>query len=45
MARNSAVSKAIYTRHIRLYRLLNDAWIFTELLRPGHFELPAFSRP
>lgn len=34
MARNSEVSKAIYTRHIRLYRLLNDAWIFTELLRP-----------
>lgn len=34
MARNSAVSKEIYTRHIRLYRLLNDAWIFTELLRP-----------
>jgi hypothetical protein len=34
MTRNSAVSKAIYTRHIRLYRLLNDAWIFTELLRP-----------
>jgi hypothetical protein len=34
MARNSAVSKAIYTRHIRLLRLLNDAWIFTELLRP-----------
>jgi hypothetical protein len=34
MARDSAVSKAIYTRHIRLYRLLNDAWIFTELLRP-----------
>ena len=35
MARNSAVSKAIYTRHIRLYRLFNDAWIFTELLRPA----------
>jgi hypothetical protein len=34
MARNNAVSKAIYTRHIRLYRLLNDSWIFTELLRP-----------
>jgi hypothetical protein len=34
MARNSAVSKAIYTRHIRLLRTLNDAWIFTELLRP-----------
>lgn len=34
MARNSSVSKAIYTRHIRLYRMLNDAWIFTELLRP-----------
>lgn len=34
MARESPVSKAIYTRHIRLYRYLNDAWIFTELLRP-----------
>ncbi|MEJ8629513.1 hypothetical protein P0F65_06080 [Sphingomonas sp. I4] len=34
MARNSAVSKAIYRRHIRLYRYLNDAWIFTALLRP-----------
>lgn len=35
MTRRSSVSKAIYTRHIRLYRLLNDAWIFTELLRPA----------
>ncbi|MEM9965526.1 MAG: hypothetical protein AAGC58_09285 [Asticcacaulis sp.] len=34
MARNSTISKAIYKHHIRLYRLLNDAWIFTELLRP-----------
>ena len=34
MARESEVSKAIYTRHIRLYRYLNDAWIFTRLLRP-----------
>ncbi|WP_244832482.1 hypothetical protein [Caballeronia sp. TF1N1] len=34
MARESEVSKAIYKRHIRLYRHLNDAWIFTELLRP-----------
>lgn len=34
VARNSDVSKAIYTRHIRLYRYLNDAWIFTTLLRP-----------
>ena len=32
--RESEVSKAIYKRHIRLYRYLNDAWIFTELLRP-----------
>jgi hypothetical protein len=34
MTRNSMVSQAIYRRHIRLYRVLNDAWIFTELLRP-----------
>ncbi|UYY57165.1 hypothetical protein [Sphingomonas sp. S2-65] len=34
MARKSGVSRAIYTRHIRLYRYLNDAWIFTALLRP-----------
>ena len=34
MARKSAVAKAIYARHIRLYRYLNDAWIFTALLRP-----------
>lgn len=34
MARDSEVSKAIYRRHIRLFRYLNDAWIFTELLRP-----------
>lgn len=34
MARESDVSKGIYRRHIRLFRLLNDLWIFTELLRP-----------
>jgi hypothetical protein len=41
MARESSVSKEIYTRHIRLTRYLNDAWIFTELLRP---ELDARAR-
>lgn len=34
MSRNSAVSVAIYRYHLRLFRYLNDAWIFTELLRP-----------
>lgn len=34
MARESKISKAIYTRHIRLFRYLNDAWIFTGLLQP-----------
>lgn len=34
MARDSVVSKSIYKRHIRLFRSLNDAWIFSELLRP-----------
>ncbi|MGO6736471.1 hypothetical protein ACCS71_14055 [Rhizobium ruizarguesonis] len=35
MARESEVAKAIYRRHLRLYRYINDAWIFTNLLRPG----------
>lgn len=34
MARDSEVSVGIYRRHLRLFRYLNDAWIFTELLRP-----------
>lgn len=34
MARNNLVSDKIYRRHIRLYRYLNDAWIFTDQLRP-----------
>ena len=34
MARNSQVSIAIYRRHLKLIRYLNDFWIFTELLRP-----------
>lgn len=34
MTRDSDVSKEIYKRHIRLYRLINDAWIFTDLLGP-----------
>src|SRR5687768_1808764 len=32
--RKHPVSVAIYKRHIRLYRYLNDAWIFVSLLRP-----------
>lgn len=34
MARKTAVSIAIYRAHLRLFRYLNDTWIFTELLRP-----------
>jgi hypothetical protein len=34
MARNSPVSIKIYRRHIQLYRYLNDAWTFTQLVRP-----------
>lgn len=34
MARNHPVSIQIYKRHIRLFRYLNDAWIFTKLMRP-----------
>jgi hypothetical protein len=34
MARESLVSIAIYRRHLNLVRYLNDAWIFTDLLRP-----------
>ncbi|SFH66892.1 hypothetical protein SAMN05216525_101182 [Bradyrhizobium sp. Gha] len=34
MARKNRVSEAIYRHHIRLFRFLNDAWIFTTLMRP-----------
>jgi hypothetical protein len=34
MARTHPVSIAIYKKHIALYRYLNDAWIFTKLVRP-----------
>ena len=34
MARNHTVSIEIYQRHIRLFRFLNDVWIFSQLLRP-----------
>jgi hypothetical protein len=34
VARTHPVSIAIYKHHIQLYRYLNDAWIFTNLLRP-----------
>jgi len=34
MARKNLVSIAIYRRHIRLYRYLNDTWILTQLMRP-----------
>jgi hypothetical protein len=40
MARNNQVSQKIYRRHIRLYRYLNDAWIFADLLSP-HLKLRA----
>jgi hypothetical protein len=32
--RTHPVSIGVYKRHIRLFRYLNDAWIFTELMRP-----------
>ncbi len=35
MARKTTVSIAIYRTHLRLFRYLNDTWIFTELLRPA----------
>lgn len=35
MARDSITSKEIYKKHIRLFRHLNDSWIFMELIRPG----------
>jgi hypothetical protein len=35
VTRKNEVSIAIYQRHIQLYRFLNDAWIFTELMRPA----------
>jgi hypothetical protein len=34
VARTHPVSVAVYWRHIQLYRYLNDAWIFTSLIRP-----------
>ncbi|MEH6718391.1 MAG: hypothetical protein V7704_05855 [Aurantimonas endophytica] len=33
MARESEIMKQIYRKHIRLFRFINDAWIFTDLLR------------
>ena len=34
MTRNSNVSKEIYRKHIALYRYINNAWIFSDLLAP-----------
>jgi hypothetical protein len=34
MAREHPISNEVYKRHIRLFRYLNDVWIFTELMRP-----------
>ncbi|MBY5931973.1 hypothetical protein KUV51_03080 [Tateyamaria omphalii] len=34
MARKSIVSKSIYRKHIALYRYINNAWIFAELIEP-----------
>jgi len=34
MARNNKVSKAIYKKHLSLYRHINDAWIFSDLIDP-----------
>ena len=34
MARKNPISKSIYRRHIKLYRYLNDTWIFCNLIRP-----------
>src|SRR6266576_773024 len=34
VARKNKVSEAIYRHHIRLFRFLNDAWIFTTLIGP-----------
>lgn len=34
MVRKNPISKAIYNRHIKLYRYLNDTWILTQLMRP-----------
>lgn len=34
VTRKHSVSKKIYDKHIQLFRYLNDAWIFTHLLRP-----------
>ena len=34
MTRKSKVSKAIYRKHIALYRYINDAWIFADLIEP-----------
>lgn len=46
MARESDVSKGIYRRHIRLFRLLNDLWIFTEsYCDPSLIKEPKSSEP
>ena len=34
MTRKSKVSTAIYRKHIALYRYINNAWIFTDLIEP-----------
>lgn len=34
VTRKHPVSRKIYDKHIQLFRYLNDAWIFTHLLRP-----------
>lgn len=34
MSRVHPISTGIYQKHIQLFRYLNDAWIFTHLLRP-----------
>ncbi|MDB5405670.1 MAG: hypothetical protein JWL84_582 [Rhodospirillales bacterium] len=34
MTRSHTVSIETYKRHIRLFRYLNDVWIFTQLMRP-----------
>lgn len=34
MTRNNKVSKAIYGKHIALYRYINNTWIFSDLIAP-----------
>ncbi len=34
MSRDSYVSKQIYRKHLALYKHINNAWIFSELLKP-----------